>query len=206
MKRTARLALRNREALAAALDEVLPEEGTVLELGSGTGEHLIFLAARFPALTFEPSDPDAEARASIRAWSAEARLPNLRAPLDLDLLGEAWTRRRADALLCVNVLHVTPPACAEALVRGAARVLPPGGPLAVYGPFARRGARLTGRLARFDAELRAADPALGVREVEALAEAARRAGLALDAELEMPAVEGDRLLVFRAVRGAPRDR
>ncbi len=197
MKRTAKLALRNREALAAALDEVLPPTGTVLELGSGTGEHAVFLAARFPALTFEPSDPDPEARASIRAWAAEAKLPNLRPPLDLDLLAPAWTRRRADALLCVNVLHVTPPACAEALVQGASRVLPPGGPLAVYGPFTHRGVPLIGRLARFDGELRAADPALGVREVEALVEAARRAGLSLDAELEMPAVEGDRLLVFR---------
>ena len=198
MKRTAKLALRNREALAAALDEVLPETGTVLELGSGTGEHVVFLATRFPALTFEPSDPDPEARASIRAWTAEAKLPNLRPPLDLDLLAPAWTRRRADALLCVNVLHVTPPACAEALLRGAARVLPPGGPLAVYGPFTHRGTPLAGRLARFDAELRAADPALGVREVEALVELARRAGLALDGELEMPALEGDRLLIFRA--------
>lgn len=197
MKRTAKLALRNREALAAALDEVLPETGTVLELGSGTGEHAIFLASRFPALAFEPSDPDPEARASIRAWAAEAKLPNLRPPLDLDLRAPAWTRRRADALLCVNVLHVTPTACAEALVRGAAAVLPPGGPLAVYGPFTHRGTPLTGRLARFDAELRAADPALGVREVEALVEAARRAGLALELELEMPAVEGDLLLVFR---------
>ncbi len=197
MKRTAKLALRNREALAAALDEILPETGTVLELGSGTGEHAVFLAARFPALTFEPSDPDPEARASIRAWAAEAKLANLRPPLDLDLLAPAWTRRRADALLCVNVLHVTPPACAEALVQGAARVLAPGGPLAVYGPFTHRGVPLTGRLARFDGELRAADPALGVREVEALAELARRAGLSLEAELEMPAVEGDRLLVFR---------
>lgn len=197
MKRIAKLALRNREALAAALDEVLPAVGTVLELGSGTGEHAIFLAARFPALTFQPSDPDPEARASIRAWAAEARLTNVLPPLDLDLLAPAWTRRRADALLCVNVLHVTPAVCGEALVLGAAQVLPPGGPLAVYGPFTHRGAPLTGRLARFDAELRAADPTLGVREVEALVEAARRAGLSLDAELEMPAVQGDRLLVFR---------
>jgi SAM-dependent methyltransferase len=197
VKRTAKLALRNREALAAALDEVLPATGTVLELGSGTGEHAVFLASRFPALTFEPSDPDPEARASIRAWAAEARLTNVLPPLDLDLLAPAWTRRRADALLCVNVLHVTPAVCGEALVRGAAQVLPPGGPLAIYGPFTHRGAPLPGRLARFDAELRAADPALGVREVEALVEAARRAGLSLDAELEMPAVEGDRLLVFR---------
>lgn len=198
MKRTARLALRNREALAAALDEVLPAAGTVLELGSGTGEHAVFLARRFPTLTWQPSDPDPVARASIAAWIAEARLPNLRPPLDLALGLPAWRRQRADAVLCVNVLHVAPPGCAEDLVRGAVEVLPPGGPLAVYGPFARRGAPLAGRLARFDGELRAFDPMLGVREVEALVEAARGAGLSLDAVLEMPVVEGDRLLVFRA--------
>ncbi|ACG75407.1 protein of unknown function DUF938 [Anaeromyxobacter sp. K] len=197
MKRTAKLALRNREALAAALDEFLPETGTVLELGSGTGEHAVFLAARFPGLTWQPSDPDAEARASIRAWAAEAGLANLRPPLDLDLVAPAWRRRRADALLCVNVLHVTPPACAAALCQGAAEVLPAGGALCVYGPFFHRGAALAGRLARFDAELRAHDPALGVREVEALAGEAAHAGLRLEAELELPSVEGDRLLVFR---------
>ncbi len=195
MKRTARLALRNREAIAAALDEVLPERGEVLELGSGTGEHAVFLAGRFPALSWQPSDPDPEARASIRAWAADARLPNLRAPLDLDLRLPAWRRRRADALLCVNVLHVAPPECGPLLVAGAAEVLPPGGPLTLYGPFARGGA-LTGRLARFDAELRAADPALGVRALAPLLEEARRLGLALDAELDMP-IEGDVLVVLR---------
>ncbi|HTN50930.1 MAG TPA: DUF938 domain-containing protein [Anaeromyxobacter sp.] len=199
MKRTARLALRNREPIAAALDEVLPASGTVLELGSGTGEHAVFLATRFPALAWQPSDPDPEARASIRAWAAEARLPNLLPPLDLDLCLPAWRRRRADAVLCVNVLHVAPPECLRELALGAAEVLPPGGPLVAYGPFARRGERLLGRLARFDAELRAHDPGLGVREVEALVEHGRAAGLALEAELAMPE-PGDRLLVLRRAR------
>ncbi len=85
-KRTAPAALRTREPIAAALDEILPERGTVLELGSGTGEHAVFLARRFPALEWQPSDPDPLARASIEAWAAEARLPNLRSPLDLELL------------------------------------------------------------------------------------------------------------------------
>jgi SAM-dependent methyltransferase len=195
-KRTAPAARRNREPIAAALDEILPQRGAVLELGSGTGEHAIFLARRFPALEWQPSDPDPQARASIEAWAAEARLPNLLPPLDLDLTVPTWQRRSADALLCVNVLHVAPRDRAEALFAGAARVLPSGGPLAVYGPFAHRGAALAGRLARLDRELRAADPALGVREIEALAEAAARHGLSLEAELEMPE-EGDLLLVFR---------
>jgi SAM-dependent methyltransferase len=196
VKRTAKAALRNREPIAAALDEILPAAGTVLELGSGTGEHAIFLAERFPALRFQPSDTDPEARASIRAWSREARLPNLAPPLDYDVRLPIWHRTPADAVLCLNVLHVAPPECAPALFSGAARVLPTGGPLVVYGPFAHRSVPLDGRLARLDRDLRAHDPALGVRMVEALAEAARAEGLALEAEIEMPE-EGDRLLVFR---------
>jgi SAM-dependent methyltransferase len=196
VKRTAAAALRNRDAIAAALRRVLPPTGRVLELGSGTGEHAVFLAAAFPALEWQPSDPDPEARASVAAWAADARLPNLLPPLAYDLLAEAWHHRPANAVLCVNVLHVAPPACADALCRGAARVLPAGGPLAVYGPFARRGRPLAGRLARLEATLRAHDPALGVREVEALEEAGRRHGLALAEEAAMPE-EGDLLLVLR---------
>ncbi len=195
-KRTAPAALRNREALAAALDELLPERGTVLELGSGTGEHALFLAQRFPSLAWQPSDPDPVARASIGAWAAEQKLPNLLPPLDLDLRLETWRRREAAAVLCVNVLHVTSPDHARALFAGAARVLGPGGPLVVYGPFPHRGSPLRGRLARLDRELRAADPALGVREVEWLVEEAARQGLALASELAMPE-EGDALLTFR---------
>jgi SAM-dependent methyltransferase len=196
VKRTARAALRNRDAVAAALRPVLPPTGRVLELGSGTGEHVVLLAAAFPALEWQPSDPDPEARASIAAWSAEARLPNLLPPLAYDLLTELWHHRPASAVLCLNVLHVAPPECTDALCRGAARVLPDGGPLAVYGPFTRRGRPLAGRLARLEATLRAADPALGVREVEALEEAGRRRGLALEGEVAMPE-EGDLLLVLR---------
>ncbi len=196
MKRTAAAALRNREAIAAALRRVLPPTGRVLELGSGTGEHVLLLAAAYPALEWQPSDPDPEARASIAAWSAEARLPNLLPPLGYDLRTELWHHRPASAVRCVNVLHVAPPACVDALCRGAARALPTDGPLAIYGPFTRRGRPLSGRLARLHATLRAHDPALGVREVGALEEAARRHGLALDEERAMPE-EGDLLLVLR---------
>ena len=196
MKRTSAAALRNLAPLTAALADVLPPSGRVLELGSGTGEHVVHLARAFPALVFQPSDPDPVARASIAAWSAEARLPNLLPPLDYDLRAGAWAARAADALLCVNVLHVAPPECLEALCRGAARALPPGGPLVVAGPFARRGVPLAGRLARFHRELRAADPALGIPEREALVEAAARHGLEAEPARALPA-EGDLLLVLR---------
>jgi SAM-dependent methyltransferase len=196
MKRTSPAALRNRAPLAVALGAVLPRSGRVLELGSGTGEHAVHLARTFPALVFQPSDPDPEARASVAAWAAEAALPNLLPPLDLDLRLAGWESRPADALLCVNVLHVVPGECVEALCRGAARVLPPGGPLVVAGPFSRRGVPLAGRLARFDAELRAADPALGVPERESLLSAGRRHGLLPDLEIALPA-EGDLLIVLR---------
>ncbi len=195
MKRTSSAALRNLPSLLAALREVLPASGTLLELGSGTGEHALHVARAFPGLAVQPSDPDPEARASIAAWAAEARLPNLAPPLDLDLLAPAWARRSADALLCVNVLHVAPAAAGEALVDGAARVLAPGAPLVVAGPFRHRGVPVTGRLARFDAELRAADPALGVRELDALVEAARARGLVARAATPLPA-EGDLLVVL----------
>ncbi|HET6440279.1 MAG TPA: DUF938 domain-containing protein [Anaeromyxobacter sp.] len=198
-KRTAPTALKNREPIAAALDEILPASGTVLELGSGTGQHAVFLAGRFPSLTWQPSDPDPLARESIEAWAAEAHLENLLPPLDLDLCAPAWRRRRADALLCVNVLHVTPFDRTLALLDGAPEVLAGGGPLVLYGPLAHRGVPLRGRLLRLDRELRAADPALGVREVEALSEAAARRGLALEAEVVMPE-EGDLLLVLRGGR------
>ncbi len=198
MKRTAAAALRNREAIAAELRRVLPPHGRVLELGSGTGEHVVHLARAFPALEWQPSDPDLEARASIRAWSAEARLPNLLGPLAYDLRLPAWRAQAADVVLCVNVLHVAPPECGEALLCGAARVLPAGGPLVVYGPFRRRDEPLTGRLARLDARLRAHEPSLGVRELEALEALAARHGFGPGDAVAMPE-EGDLLVVWRRV-------
>lgn len=205
VKRTARLALRNQplllEVLRAALPAPAPGEPApgarplVLELGSGTGEHALALARALPWLDVQPSDPDPAARASIAAWSAEAGLPNLRAPLDLDLLAPAWRRQPASALLCVNVLHVAPPAAAAALLDGAAALLAAGGPLLVYGPFRPAVGRLV-RLERFDAELKARHPRLGIPSLGPFLEAAAARGLrpvARRAGVE----EGDVALVLR---------
>ena len=205
VKRTARLALRNLDLLLAALRPLLPPPAPgaprprVLELGSGTGEHLLAFARALPHADFQPSDPAPEARASIAAWAAEARLPNLAAPLDLDLVAPAWRRQPCDLLLCVNVLHVAPPEAGAALLDGAA-ALPPGGALLLYGPFQREGEPL-GRLTRFHAELTRHDPALGVRPLAPLLAAAAARRLALEADAP-GAEEGDRLLVLRR-RAAP---
>jgi hypothetical protein len=193
VKRTARLALENRELLLEAVSAVAPQRGLLLELGSGTGEHALALARALPGLEVQPSDPDPAARASIAAWRDEAGLANLRPPLDLDLLAPAWRRVAADLLLCVNVLHLAPAAACETLLDGAA-ALPAGGHLLLYGPF------LDGpppaRLLRFDAELRAHDPALGVRPLAPLMAAAARRGLALASR--RPGREpGDLLLCLR---------
>lgn len=199
VKRTARLALRNRDLLLEALRHLLPARpgaprARVLEPGSGTGEHLVAFARALPHVDWQPSDPDPEARASVAAWAAEARLPNLLGPLDLDLLAPAWRRQPCQHLLCVNVLHVAPPEAAEALLDGAA-ALPPGGALILYGPFHRDGERLP-RLERFHAELTAHHPGLGVRALAPLLAAAAARGLA--AVSDRPgAEEGDRLLILR---------
>ncbi|HZZ83997.1 MAG TPA: DUF938 domain-containing protein [Anaeromyxobacteraceae bacterium] len=195
MKRHAPAAARNREELLAALRPALPARGLVLELGSGTGEHAVFLARALPGLEWQPSDPDPLARESIADWSAEAALPNLRPPLDLDLRLLGWRRRSADALLVVNVLHVAPPEVSEALLEGAGEVLPEGGPLCVYGPFATVDEPLSPELARLDADLRRVDGSLGVRELEPFLAAARGRGLGLD---QAVALGGERtLLVLR---------
>jgi hypothetical protein len=193
VKRTARLALDNRALLLSAVGAAAPARGLALELGSGTGEHALALARAVPGLEVQPSDPDPLARASIEAWRAEAGLPNLRPPLDLDLLALAWRRVAADLLLCVNVLHLAPAAAGEALLDGAA-ALPAGSPLLLYGPF------LDGpppaRVARFDAELRGYDAALGIRPLAPLLDGAARRGLTLERRLD-GREPGDLLLVFR---------
>lgn len=203
VKRTARLALRNRPLLLEVLRAALPAPAGVrpsarprlLELGSGTGEHAVAVARDLPWLDVQPSDPDPAARASIAAWSAEAGLATLRPPLDLDLLAPAWRRQPFDALLCVNVLHVAPAEAAAALLDGAAAGLPAGGPLVVYGPFRPPVARLV-RLERFDAELRAFDPRLGVPALEGFLQAAAARGLRPAAQ-RAGVEEGDVVLVLR---------
>jgi SAM-dependent methyltransferase len=135
VKRHAPAAERNREPIAAVLTEELPAEGLVLEIASGTGEHAVHFARTYPRLTWQPSDPDADALASIAAWREAEGLANLRAPIALDASAPPWRVTRADAVLCINMLHISPFAATEGLLAGAADVLVPGAPLILYGPY-----------------------------------------------------------------------
>ncbi len=186
-------ASRNREPILHAMRPHLPLSGLVLEVASGTGEHVAHFAAALPALTWQPTDLDAERRASIDAWAAA--LPNVRPALALDATAPVWPVERADAVLCVNMIHIAPRAATPGLLAGAARVLPPGGTLALYGPFREAGRAMQPSNAAFDADLRARDPAWGLRVIEEVAAVAAAAGFAAADVQVMPA--DNRLLLFR---------
>lgn len=170
LRRAAPAAARNRDPILAVLHRVLPARGMVLEVASGTGEHCAHFAAALPALTFQPSDPSAEARASTDAWCAG--LANVRPALALDAAAEDWPVRRADAVLCINMVHIAPWAATLGLLRGAARLLPRGGPLVLYGPWLREGVPTAPGNEAFDASLRAQNRAWGLRRLEDLAASA----------------------------------
>ncbi len=186
---------RNRDPILAALRPLLPPAGMVLEVASGSGEHIAHFAAAMPGLEFQPSDPSPEARASIDAWCGG--LPNVRPALDLDAARPDWPPFRADAVLCVNMIHIAPWAAAPGLVEGAARVLPAGGLLALYGPFLRNGTHTAPSNAAFDADLRARNPAWGVRGLEEVAALATAAGFGPPDITAMPA--NNLLVAFRSL-------
>ena len=177
---------RNREPIAQLLRGVLAAEGKVLEVASGTGEHVVHFAARFPEIVWQPSDPDPGALASIAAWKAEAGLANVLEPIRLDAAGP-WPAVEADAILCINMVHISPWAATEGLMRGAGEMLKPGAPLILYGPYRRAGVPTAPSNEAFDASLRARDPEWGLRTVEAVAAEALAQGLELERLVEMPA-------------------
>jgi hypothetical protein len=178
---------RNRQPILDVLNEQLPSQGVVLEVASGTGEHVVHFAQGCPDLTFQPSDPDQQHRASIDAWISALALPNVRPAMALDVTAEAWPVEAADALLCINMIHIAPWAAAEGLMRGAGRVLPPRGLLYLYGPYRRGGQHTAPGNAAFDAGLRAQNPAWGVRDLEAIAALATAQGFGEPHIVEMPA-------------------
>lgn len=180
LRRHAPATLRNRDAILAVLRRHLPEEGLLLEIASGTGEHAAHFAAALPGVIFQPSDPDADARASIDAHAGATGLANIRPALALDVTG-AWPIGHADALLCCNMIHIAPWEATPALIAGAARVLPSGAPLLLYGPFLRDGRHTAPSNADFDASLRARDPRWGVRDLDEV--------IALAADFDVTGIE-----------------
>jgi Protein of unknown function (DUF938) len=195
-KRHAPATLRNRDAIAAVLAEELPPSGLVLEVASGSGEHVVHFAERYPALDWQPSDPDPAALASIAAWSVEAGMANVRAPLMIDAASRDWPVSVADAILCINMVHISPWAATLGLMAGAGRLLPSGAPLILYGPFVEAEVPTAPSNLEFDASLRAREPAWGLRDTrDVTAAAAEAAGLRLARRVQMPA--NNLILVYR---------
>ncbi|WP_341859996.1 DUF938 domain-containing protein [Qipengyuania sp. GPGPB31] len=195
MKRHAPATARNSQPLAEVLARELPASGTVLEIASGSGEHAVFMARRFPALDWQPSDRDAEALASVDAWAAEARLANLRPAIALDAAAPDWPIVSADALLCVNMLHISPWDAAVGLFAGAGRVLGSGAPLVLYGPFVEPDVETAASNHAFDQSLRQRDPAWGLRSTADLDRLAAGHGMTRTARCAMPA--NNLVLIYR---------
>ena len=186
-RRSAPAALRNREPIAEVLREWLPDRGLVLEIASGTGEHAVFFAERFPRLEWQPSDVHPDALQSIGAWRDAAGLPNVRAPLAIDASRPEWPIDGADAVLSINMVHISPWSSALGLIDGAARLLPMEGPLILYGPWLSDAIPTAPSNLAFDADLRRRDTEWGLRRVEEFAAAARERGLELVETRQMPA-------------------
>jgi hypothetical protein len=178
---------RNREPILAVLDRVLPEQGLVLEIAAGSGEHATYFAPRLPGVIWLPSDRDPAALDSIVAWEAELASPNLRAPLLLDVTAQTWPISAADAIFCANMIHIAPWEATLGLVRGAGRILAAGGLLVLYGPFMIDHRHTAPSNAAFDESLRSRDPAWGVRDLGDVVIAARAQGLELLEKVAMPA-------------------
>ena len=185
-KRHAPATERNRDAIVAVLREELPDAGLVLEVASGSGEHVVHFAATFPALDWQPSDPDPAALASIAAWREEAGLANLHPPIRLDAAAP-WPIDKADAMLCINMVHISPWRATLGLLCGAGGCLPASGLLYLYGPFVRDDVETAPSNLVFDASLKARDPQWGLRRVEDVIAAADAQGLRFERLVEMPA-------------------
>jgi len=194
-RRSAPAALRNREPIAEVLADWLPESGTVLEVASGTGEHAAWFAGRFPKLDWQPSDMHPDALASIKAWRAASGARNIKPPIVVEASADSWPIEQADAVLNINMAHISPWAASLGLIAGAARILPEGGSLILYGPWLKEDVETVPSNLAFDADLKARDPQWGLRRVEDFEAAAAARGFQLEEWRRMPA--NNLMLLFR---------
>ena len=192
---------RNRGPIVDVLRRVLPPRGLVLEIASGTGQHVAYFAECFPALRWQPSDIKPANLDSIRAWMAHQGLGNLEPPVSLDVAQQPWPVAHADAIVCINMIHIAPWSATKALLRGTARLLSKGGPLYLYGPFKRNGAHTAPSNQRFDESLRSDDPQWGVRDLEEVQQLAVAAGFGLAEIVAMPA--NNLSVIFRCDEASP---
>jgi hypothetical protein len=186
-RRYAPATARNRGPILDVLRSILPSSGTVLEVASGTGEHVVHFARALPMLEWQPSDPSGEARRSINAWIAAEELENVRSPLNVDASSDSWPIYHAAAIVCINMIHISPWTSTEGLMRGARRILEAGAPFYLYGPFRRASRPIEPSNVAFDEDLRSRNPRWGLRELDDVAACAGSHGFVLDRVVEMPA-------------------
>ncbi len=186
-KRFAPATQRNRDVLVSVLRDILPDTGTVLEIASGTGEHIVHFAAYFPHLSWQPTDFDPAGLASIEAWVAESRLPNIAPAVQLDAAQPIWPIDQVQAIVCINMVHIAPWAAAIGLFAGASKLLSPGARLFLYGPFLEADMPTAPSNEAFDASLRGANPEWGLRSIEDMVKLASDAGFILENRITMPA-------------------
>jgi SAM-dependent methyltransferase len=178
---------RNRQPILDVLRRVLPPAGLVLEIASGTGQHAIFFAEHLPKLQWQPTDASSEALQSMGTWVDETNRDNLLTPLELDVRASPWPLVNADALVCINMIHISPWEATEALFHGASELLASGSPMITYGPYRLRGEHTAPSNAAFDQSLRSRNARWGVRDIDELLELGGRTGFTLEERVGMPA-------------------
>jgi Protein of unknown function (DUF938) len=186
---------RNKRPIAEILRRVLPAQGEVLEVSSGTGQHVLHFAQALPHIRWRPTERDPGALKSIASWLGQPPPPNVNAPLRLDVHDESWPVRDVAGVVCINMIHIAPPSAAEALMRGAGKVIASGGIMFLYGPYRRQGQHTSPSNKAFDVQLRARNPEWGVRNLENVARLASAMGLELEQVHDMPA--NNLAVVFR---------
>lgn len=177
---------RNKDAILGVLQEILPDDGLVLEIGCGTGQHAVYFARHLPGIEWVPSDREGMLD-SIAAWRADEGSANLRVPIELDLFDERWAVDSADAVVCINVVHIVAWSATENMFAGAARTLDKGGMIYTYGPYRYADTPLEPSNENFDSWLRDRDPQSGIRDFEAMVALAARNGFELAGDRAMPA-------------------
>ena len=189
--------LRNRDFIVGVLRDVLPTKGVILEIASGSGEHVVHFARNFPSLVFQPSDREPDALQSIAAWVKAMGVINVRAPMVLDVSQSPWPIASADGIICINMVHISAWETTLGLIRGAAAMLPPTAPLYLYGPYKREGFATAPSNQAFDRSLSDRNPTWGLRDLEGVAAVAQSAGFSIPTITEMPA--NNLSVVFRRI-------